>query len=434
MSGVFERSGARLYTINPKSNATVNIKNSNNINFYGTNTGIAIDCHSDDSSVLEGNGKSSLIINNSTVLAETITNTWSAFFINNNGVGVDATSEILIQNIIVKALAPNDVAIMTSTKNTASSVTIRNSILELAGVYAGIRAKSNTSLDAEIYVIEKSLIVVVDKISKNYKALDEMDKGTSSDGISGVDENSVVVSPKDCEIIIKEDGNWEIPDEGTVLINGEEKKFTYGGVIKESGEVLPYITSLNDTEFSDLNEALLKAQNGDNIILFTSDNIKDTNLPLGITITSPGAIPVNTNEYGYKVKEEIIDEKYVYSVIPKNKYKVTYHLNNGEDKTVTKEVLEQSDYTIEKDIFLSPQGMKFGYWIINGEKYLPDDIYYITNDIDIYAQWVLDENPETYDNVINIFWLTIISLICFIIIIIYCLKNNNIKNRFNAIK
>lgn len=437
LSGTFERSGVRLYTFGARSNASVSIKESKDISFYGTNTGIAIDCHSDDSTVLTGNGKSSLLIEESTVIADTTTNTWAAFFVNNNGIGKDAIADITIKNSKVGAFAPNDVAIMTSTKNTISSVTVKNSILELAGVYAGIRAKSNTSSDAEIFVIEDSLIVVVDKTSSNYKALDEMDNATSSDGLSGVSENSKVISPKDCEIVINEDGTWEVPDDGTILVNGEEQTLVYGGVIKEKGDVLPYITSLNDKEYTDLNEALANAKDGENVNVLIADETKETMLPLGITLTSPSQIPVNTNEYGYKVLEEIKDEKYVYSVIPKTKYKVIYHLNNNDEVTIIKEVFENSDYELESDIFESPEGMEFVNWTIDDKIYNPGDIYQVTNEINIYANWKIKEKepeiddslddsnndvPQTYDGILNTILITFVSLIGLIISVIYLKK------------
>lgn len=427
LSGSFERSGVRVFTNGAKSNAIVTIKDSEEIYFYGTNTGIAIDCHSNSSTVVEDNGKAMLIIDNSVVKAETITSTWAAFFVNNNGVGVDATAEITIKDSNVSALAPNDVAIMTSTKKSASSVTVRNSVVELAGVYAGIRAKSNTTSDAEIFVIENSLIVAVDKTGKNYKALDEMDNATSSDGSSGVDENSKVISPKDCVITLKTDGSWDIPDGGTILINGQESNFIYGGVIKTTGDVLPYITSVNDNEFVDLNEALSTAKDGDNVVLLIPNGTENAVLPLGVMLTSPVAITVKSNEYGYKVKEEVVNEKYVYSVIPLDKFKITYHYNYGVDKTIVIDVFEQSNLELKEDIFKYPKGMEFSYWVINGEKYYPGDVYLITDDIDVYAQWEKIENPNTYDNIGNNLFMLVISLIGLMGVVFCFIKGQNKK-------
>jgi len=426
LSGVFARSGARIMAKGSSSNAIVNIKNSKNIEFYGTNTGIAVDCTACEAKTSEEiDGQASLIIEDSIVVAETVTNTWAAFFINNSSPGDNNSANILIKNSKVSALAPNDVAIMTSTKKAPSSITVNNSVVELAGVYAGIRAKSNTTADAEIFVIENSLIVVIDKTGNNYKALDEMDNATSSDGSSGVDEESKVIAPKDCIITIKEDGNWDIPDEGTITINGEETNFIYGGIIKPTGDVLPYITSVNDeSEYVDLNEALDSAKEGDNVALLLPTGNEEANLPYGVTLTSTKSISVKTDEYGYKVKEEKKDDKYVYSVVPAEKFKVIYHYNYGKDKTIIKVAYDQNYYELEQNVFTEPKGMEFSHFTINGEKYYPKDKYLITGNIDVYMNWQKIDNPKTGDNIGIYIALASISLITLTIGIVYFIKKN----------
>lgn len=424
LSGSFSRSGARVIAKGSGANATINIKNSKNIEFYGTNTGIGMDCTSCEATTSEDkDGKTSLNIEDSVVKAETVTKTWAAFFVNNSSNGADSSANILIKNSKVSALAPNDVAIMTSTRKAPSSIIVNNSVVELAGFYAGIRAKSNTTTDAEIFVIENSLIVVVDEVGNSYNALDEMDKAVSSDGSSGIDENSKVIAPKDCVITIKEDGNWDIPDEGTITINGEESNFIYGGIIKTTGDVLPYITSVNDdSEYVDLEEALTASKEGDSVELLIPTGNEKVNLPYGVTLTTPVSIDVKTNEYGFKVKGEIKEDKYIYSVVPADKFKVIYHFNYGQDKVVIKEGYDQNYYQLDTDIFNEPEDMAFSHFIINGKKYYKGDKYLITGDIDVYMHWIKIVNPDTSDNIKTHFYLVVSSFIGLVLTLIYFIK------------
>lgn len=425
----FNRSGIRVMSSGIDNvESQVKIKNSKNLYFTGTNTGIAVNCNSNGRTSETGACQASIIIEDSSIISETPTSVWAAFFVNNTGDNKESLSKISITNSKISSLAPNDIGMMTSSDEGQSIIEIHNSNLEVSGLYAGLRAKSNKTNDAEIIIVDNSLVVVIDKISTNHKTLDVMDKGVSTDGQDGVSTDSKVIAPIDCIITKNENDTWDIPDNGKVMINGEEKSYLYGALVKETREVLPYITNLNQKEFVDINEAINMANEGETVELLISDGTEEAILPKSITLTSQKKINVTTEEHGYKIKEEYINEKYVYTVVEADKYKVIFHYNYNSNKTITYEVYENTEYILPNDIFKTPKGKELDSWIISNEEYKSGDkIKIMQEDVNIYAKWRNETiNPETSDSIIKYIILNFISLIIIITSIYYINKKRTI--------
>ncbi len=226
------RSAIWVYTRDAETNAFVEIANSNLL-LNGSGGGIYVNSHSDNSASDDASA-AWVNIDESVVSSSTATNYWAAIFVNNNGTGDSATSIINIINSSVQALCPNDVAIMTSTKDADSIVNIDNSAVEMVGAYAGIRAKANAS-DAGEATVTRSTLLITGGAADNYHVIDEMDNGSSSDGSSGISSDSKVVIPIDCVIAANGDGTWTIPAGGTVTVNGETVIYESQATIKPNG-------------------------------------------------------------------------------------------------------------------------------------------------------------------------------------------------------
>lgn len=283
-------------------NVIMNIKNCDSLYASGGNAGIIL-----NNSLKENTKPVLLNIESSNVITETNTYYWAAIFMNNAGLSETAAAKVNIKDNALTANAPKDVGIMTATAGTKadSFVEIKDSVVNLDGVAAGIRVRSTL--------------------------------GEKEDAVASI-SNSIVTCPmsKGIDTQVQENGKWVDgtmdTSEGCLILD----KSTEGikGNLYNEVRLNKDITLVENVEWSALEESIIFVEKG---VLLT---LKSDSGEEKIYFENGGEISVN--EEG-----KLIYKKYENEIIDNNKYNSLYKIEiinneNGEIKTNQKSARKNS--------------------------------------------------------------------------------------------